>query len=76
MLNNERGRGKMATLRLEAGQIEVVDDTIAEILPHRTMVERIRIGFTILEGGIIVKIGGIIKIFLLAVRGVIEWPIT
>jgi len=39
-------RGKMATLRLDPGQIEVVDDTIAEILRHKTPAERIRIGFT------------------------------
>jgi len=40
-------RRKMATLRLDPGQIEVVDDTIAEILRHKTPAERIRIGFTI-----------------------------
>jgi len=47
MLNDERGRGKMATLRLDPGQIEVVDDTLAEILRHKTPAERIRIGFTL-----------------------------
>ena len=47
MLNDERGRGKMATLRLDPGQIEVVDDTMAEILRHKTPAERIRIGFTL-----------------------------
>jgi RNA:NAD 2'-phosphotransferase (TPT1/KptA family) len=46
MLNDERGRGKMVTLRLDSGQIEVVDDTMAEILRHKTPAERIRIGFT------------------------------
>ena len=46
MLNDERGRGKMATLRLDQGQIEMVDDTMAEILRHKTPAERIRIGFT------------------------------
>jgi hypothetical protein len=35
----------MATLRLDPGQIEVVDDTMAEILRHKTPAERIRIGF-------------------------------
>ena len=35
----------MAALRLDPGQIEVVDDTIAEILHHKTPAERIRIGF-------------------------------
>jgi RNA:NAD 2'-phosphotransferase (TPT1/KptA family) len=47
MLNDERGRGKMVTLRLDSGQIEVVDDTMAEILRHKTPAERIRIGFTL-----------------------------
>lgn len=37
----------MATLRLDAGQIEVVDDAMAEILRHKTPAERIRIGFTL-----------------------------
>ncbi len=46
MLNDERGQGKRATLRLDPGQIEVVDDTMAEILRHKTPAERIRIGFT------------------------------
>jgi len=35
----------MATLRLDQGQIEMVDDTIAEILRRKTPAERIRIGF-------------------------------
>ena len=47
MLNDERGRGKMATLRLDQGQIEMVDDTMAEILRHKTPAERIRIGFAL-----------------------------
>ena len=47
MLNDERGQGKRATLRLDPGQIEVVDDTMAEILRHKTPAERIRIGFTL-----------------------------
>ena len=47
MLNDERGRGRMATLRLDSGQIEVVHDTMAEILRHKTPAERIRIGFTL-----------------------------
>ena len=38
---------KMGTLRLDPGQIEVVDDTMAEILRHKTPAERIRIGFTL-----------------------------
>jgi hypothetical protein len=37
----------MATLRLDPGQIEVVDDTMAEILRRKTPAERIRIGFTL-----------------------------
>jgi len=32
-------------LRLDQGQIEVVDDIMAEILRHKTPAERIRIGF-------------------------------
>ena len=35
----------MATLRLDPGQIEVVDDAMAEILRRKTPAERIRIGF-------------------------------
>ena len=37
----------MATLRLDGGQIEVVDDAMAEILRHKTPAERIRIGFAL-----------------------------
>ncbi|HSB07108.1 MAG TPA: hypothetical protein VLK23_18170 [Thermodesulfobacteriota bacterium] len=37
----------MATLRLDAGQIEVVDDAMAEVLRHKTPAERIRIGFSL-----------------------------
>ncbi len=37
----------MATLRLDPGQIEAVDDTMAEILRHKTPAERIRIGFAL-----------------------------
>jgi hypothetical protein len=37
----------MATLRLDPGQIEVVDDTMAEILRRKTPAERIRIGFAL-----------------------------
>jgi hypothetical protein len=37
----------MATLRLDQGQIEAVDDTMAEILRRKTPAERIRIGFTL-----------------------------
>jgi hypothetical protein len=37
----------MGNLRLDRGQIEVVDDTIAEVLRRKTPAERIRIGFTI-----------------------------
>ena len=47
MLNDERRRGKMATLRLDPGQIEMVDDTMAEILRHKTPAERIGIGFSL-----------------------------
>ena len=32
-------------LRLDRGQIEVVDDAMAEVLRHKTPAERIRIGF-------------------------------
>lgn len=35
----------METLRLDHGQIEVVDDTIAEVLRRKTPSERIKIGF-------------------------------
>jgi Rv0078B-related antitoxin len=35
----------MVALRLDPGQIEVVDDTMAEILRNKTPGERIRIGF-------------------------------
>ena len=38
---------KMGTLRLDPGQIEVVDDAMAEILRYKTPAERIRIGFTL-----------------------------
>jgi hypothetical protein len=34
-------------LRLDHGQIEVVDDTMAEVLRQKTHAERIRIGFNI-----------------------------
>ncbi len=34
-------------LRLDPGQIEVVDEVIAEILRRKTPAERIRIGFTL-----------------------------
>lgn len=37
----------MVALRLDPGQIEVVDDTMAEILRHKTPGERIRIGFAL-----------------------------
>lgn len=37
----------MATLRMDPGQIEVVDDTMAEILRRKTPAERIRIGFAL-----------------------------
>lgn len=33
------------TFRLDKGQIEVVDDEMAEVLRHKTPAERIRIGF-------------------------------
>ncbi|MEP9412070.1 MAG: hypothetical protein HRF42_11875 [Candidatus Brocadia sp.] len=35
------------TLRLDRGQIEVVDDAMAEVLRHKTPAERIRIGFNL-----------------------------
>ena len=34
-------------LRLDRGQIEVVDDKMAEVLRHKSPAERIRIGFSI-----------------------------
>jgi hypothetical protein len=34
-------------LRLDSGQIEVVDDTMAEVLRNKTPAERIRIGFSL-----------------------------
>jgi hypothetical protein len=36
-------------LRLDAGQIEVVDDAMADILKRKRPAERIRIGFTLWE---------------------------
>ena len=35
----------MKALRLDRGQIEVVDDVVAEILRQKTPAERIKIGF-------------------------------
>ncbi len=35
----------VAALRLDPGQIEVMDDIMAEVLRHKTPAERIRIGF-------------------------------
>lgn len=35
----------MGTLRLDPGQIEVIDDTLAEVLRRKTPSERIKIGF-------------------------------
>jgi hypothetical protein len=35
----------MGTLRLDPGQIEVIDDTLAEVLRRKTPPERIKIGF-------------------------------
>ena len=35
----------MGTLRLDPGQIEVMDDTLAEVLRRKTPQERIKIGF-------------------------------
>ena len=35
------------SLRLDQGQIEVVDDVMAEVLRNKTPAERIRIGFNI-----------------------------
>ena len=37
------------TMRLDAGQIEVVDDSMAEVLKKKRPAERIRIGFEIWE---------------------------
>ena len=37
----------MGNLRLDPGQIEVVDDIMAEILRRKTPAERIRIGFAL-----------------------------
>ncbi len=35
------------SLRLDRGQIEVVDDVMAEVFRHKTPAERIRIGFNL-----------------------------
>lgn len=35
------------SLRLDRGQIEVLDDVMAEVLRHKTPAERIRIGFSL-----------------------------
>jgi len=35
----------MGTFRLDPGQIEVIDDTLAEVLRRKTPPERIKIGF-------------------------------
>ena len=35
----------MRTLRLDPGQIEVIDDALAEVLRRKTAPERIKIGF-------------------------------
>ena len=37
----------METLRLDPGQIEVLDDAMAEVLRRKTPAERIRIGFAL-----------------------------
>jgi hypothetical protein len=37
----------MGNLRLDEGQIEVVDDAVTEVLKRKTPAERIRIGFTL-----------------------------
>ena len=37
----------MGALRLDRGQIEVVDDAMAEILRRKTPAERIQIGFNL-----------------------------
>lgn len=37
----------MGNLRLDPGQIEVVDNTMAEVLRRKTPAERIQIGFAI-----------------------------
>lgn len=34
-------------MRLDKGQIEVVDDAMAEVLRHKTQAERISIGFNL-----------------------------
>ena len=36
-------------MRLDAGQIEVIDDIMAEVLRNKTPAERLRIGFNIWE---------------------------
>ncbi|MEK6590944.1 MAG: hypothetical protein AABZ11_09730 [Nitrospinota bacterium] len=35
------------SLRLDKGQIEVVDDVVADVLRHKTSAERIGIGFAL-----------------------------
>ncbi|MCC7202064.1 MAG: hypothetical protein IT393_05280 [Nitrospirae bacterium] len=34
-------------MRLDAGQIEVIDDVMAEVLRHKTPAERLGIGFSL-----------------------------
>ena len=36
-------------MRLDAGQIEVIDDIMAEVLRRKTPAERLRIGFNLWE---------------------------
>ncbi len=36
-------------MRLDAGQIEVIDDIMAEVLRRKTPAERLRIGFSLWE---------------------------
>ncbi len=36
-------------MRLDAGQIEVIDDIMAEVLRHKTPAERLSIGFNLWE---------------------------
>ncbi len=34
-------------MRLDSGQIEVIDDVMADVLRHKTPAERLRIGFNL-----------------------------
>ncbi len=45
----ERLKRYLNSMRLDRGQIEVLDDSMAEVLRHKTPAERIAIGFSLWE---------------------------